>query len=327
MTPVVMPFPRFSDDMDFDQGWPTVSEFDAQGLGRIERLVDWLEVAAELHPDYEKLPPLLREAESWVWLDGAVGSGSPGTPYLCRGVQSDEALSPKNHIRSPHFPEGLLGSLRPAFVLKGLLVGSTGLTPVAISLSASAFSLKDALNLWLCLGRPYFECALDCSGWTVVGLVDAPIGTVVGPGYRIATEGYIELGGLGGRGSLRDVSREIAVLISGGGVAKLPIKVASHRQIVRPPSWSPREQARVIEALRCVSADCTYDVYRNIVWALLGTGWPDAEQIARGWCMSAPLRYDPKNFAAVVSSFNPDLAIRPSLGTVFHHAKRGGWDG
>jgi len=327
MTPVVMPFPRFSDDMDFDKAWPEVYDFEAQGLGHIERLVDWFEVTAELHPDYEKLPPLLREAESWIWLRSPVGSASPGTPDLCRGVEIEDALSPKNYIRSPHFPEGLLGSLRPAFVLSGLPLEATGLIPVAISLSASAFSLEDAISLWLCLGRPYFEWALDSSGWTIVGLVDATIGTVVGPGYRIATEGYIALGGLGARGSPRDVSREVAVLVTGGGVAKLPIKVASHPQIIRPPSCSPRERARLIEALTCVSADCTYDVYRNIVWALLGTGWPDAEQIARDWCMSAQHRYDPKNFAAVVSSFNPDLAIRPSLGTVFHHAKRGGWDG
>ena len=52
------------------------------------------------------------------------------------------------------------------------------------------------------------------------------------------------------------------------------------------PSATPRtdEQVqRVQEALACITPDCAYERWRNIVWAILSTGWDDAVELARDW--------------------------------------------
>lgn len=88
---------------------------------------------------------------------------------------------------------------------------------------------------------------------------------------------------------------------------------------------TPRQRARLIAALRHVSADCGYDRYRNVVWALLDTGWDDAKTIAHAWCMTAPARFEEVSFSEIVADYNAGLFNRPTLGTIFHLAREGGW--
>ena len=58
--------------------------------------------------------------------------------------------------------------------------------------------------------------------------------------------------------------------------------------------------------LHAIPADCTYELYRNCVWAILSTEWGDAEELAYAWCESAPQRFDPVNFGKVVQSYDAD---------------------
>jgi putative DNA primase/helicase len=88
---------------------------------------------------------------------------------------------------------------------------------------------------------------------------------------------------------------------------------------------TPRQRARVADALSHVSADCSYELYRDMVWAILWLGWSDAEDIAERWCQSAPHRYEEASFDAVIASY--DEARSPTIGTIIHHARMGGWDG
>lgn len=89
---------------------------------------------------------------------------------------------------------------------------------------------------------------------------------------------------------------------------------------------TPRARANLVAMLTKISADCGYDRYRDVVWAILGTGWPEAEDIARGWCMSAPHRFDGQSFTTVVNSFDPDRSERPTLGTITYLAREAGAD-
>lgn len=88
---------------------------------------------------------------------------------------------------------------------------------------------------------------------------------------------------------------------------------------------TPRQRARVVEMLRFVSADCSYELYRDMVWAILSLGWKDAKDIAEHWCQTAPHRFEDVDFWNVVNSH--DASRTPTIGTIHHHANAGGWNG
>lgn len=88
---------------------------------------------------------------------------------------------------------------------------------------------------------------------------------------------------------------------------------------------TPRQRARVAEMLRYVSADCSYELYRDLVWAILSLGWDDGEALAEQWCQTAPDRFEDIDFWNVVNSHDPSRT--PTIGTIHHHAKAGGWNG
>ena len=86
---------------------------------------------------------------------------------------------------------------------------------------------------------------------------------------------------------------------------------------------TPRQRARLAAMLGFISADCSYERYRDIVWAILSLGWPDAEQLAKDWCQTALHRFNEDEFDLVVTSY--DASRSPSMGTIVHFAREGGW--
>ena len=90
---------------------------------------------------------------------------------------------------------------------------------------------------------------------------------------------------------------------------------------------SPRKIANIREALSHISADCDRELWRNIVWAILSTGWKCAEEIARDWSMSAPNKYDEDEFWILVNSYIPNHSSPITIGTIYYHARQGGWNG
>ncbi len=328
-----MPFPRFSDDIDFaglyDRVWPDIVEFETPSLGRLERLIDLWGEGRSFGSMYDCIPLALRNEKRWIWLEKSSVTDVTKAPYLCRGVEPADALSPKNQMRFYSPPEGPTSIVcGVALVLDGQAFTDTGLVLVVIEISANGkHDAGSALRLWQCLGRPYFEFSADGKGWTIIALCQGGVPTIERDDIRISTTGgYVELFGLGGRGDLKDISRELDVLVN-GALPSPPTKTIPCLLAAAAEPRTPRKVARLRKALSHISADCDYWLYRNIVWGVLGTGWPDAEEIARQWCMSAPSRFEERSFNSVVASFNPALADRPRLGTVFHHAKEGGWDG
>ncbi len=90
---------------------------------------------------------------------------------------------------------------------------------------------------------------------------------------------------------------------------------------------SPREIANLCHLLTFINADCPYETWRNVVWAILSTSWLCAESIAQEWSMSAPHRYDDDAFWVVANSYIPDHPNPITVGTAVYHARRGGWNG
>lgn len=93
-----------------------------------------------------------------------------------------------------------------------------------------------------------------------------------------------------------------------------------------PPAETPRAIAVLQNQLAHISADCGYETYRNIVWAILSTGWSCAEDLARHWSLSEPQRYESQCLQNLIVSYDPAIEGSPTLGTVYHHARLGGWD-
>ncbi len=288
-------------------------------LGGIVRSVDWYTVEKG-STEANKIPAILRSQKQWIWLEerkrSAAGHKKP--PYLCRGVEPCDALTPKNWVG--FVPSTDLAGV--AFVLNDHpLLG--GLRPVAIEITPqSGLNWSEVNDLWLALGRPYLEFSGEAAGWTIVGLVSRPLPTYEGGGVKIFTGSeYVELCGLGAMGELKDITGEVMGLNAYRAPPPKPGLTA------KGCPDTPRRRAELEAALRFISADCGYDVYRSIVWAVLGTGWAGADDIARRWCMTAPHRFDEKSFRLVVNSFNPALEKRPTVGTIFYLARKGGWCG
>ena len=92
-----------------------------------------------------------------------------------------------------------------------------------------------------------------------------------------------------------------------------------------PTPETPREVAKLRAMLEFISADCSYEQYRNVVWSLLSTDWDCAEQLALNWSMTEPDRFEETTFNELIRSHNESQS--PTLGSIYHLARKGGWDG
>ena len=90
---------------------------------------------------------------------------------------------------------------------------------------------------------------------------------------------------------------------------------------------TPRQRARVADMLSHISADCGYELYRDMVWAILSLGWHDGEDIAEAWCLTASEEFEEDDFWNVVNSYDPNRYPAPTIGTIIFHARAGGWNG
>lgn len=91
-----------------------------------------------------------------------------------------------------------------------------------------------------------------------------------------------------------------------------------------PPQESPRQVATISSLLGRIDADCPYELWRNIVWAVLSTRWTCAEDLAHAWSKTATGRHEEDAFWLVVNSYMPDHPAGISVGTIYHHARKGG---
>jgi len=94
-----------------------------------------------------------------------------------------------------------------------------------------------------------------------------------------------------------------------------------------PCNESPRQIAIIKDALSHITANCSYEVWRNIVWSILSTHWSCAESIAKTWSLTAPDRYNEDAFWTLVNSYIPNRQSKITVGTIFYHARLGGWRG
>jgi len=82
---------------------------------------------------------------------------------------------------------------------------------------------------------------------------------------------------------------------------------------------------KVKDALSKIDADCERNMWRNVVWGLLSTGWSCAYDLALEWSMTGFVKFDRVEFDRVV---NTDVGAdrtgnQITIGSVFYYAQGG----
>jgi len=112
-----------------------------------------------------------------------------------------------------------------------------------------------------------------------------------------------------------------------GNLSRVALRIRNSPPSYHPPQDSPRQVATIQGALNHINADCPYELWRNIIWAIQSTAWHNAEDLARDWSMSAPHRYDEDAFWLVANSYLPDHPEPITIATILYKARLGGWNG
>ena len=69
--------------------------------------------------------------------------------------------------------------------------------------------------------------------------------------------------------------------------------------------YDPPKAEQVCADLKKIDPDCSYEQWRNVVWGVLSTGLPQAEELAKEWSQRAVHRYDEAAFNRLVQSYRP----------------------
>ncbi|SOZ01744.1 DUF3631 domain-containing protein [Cupriavidus taiwanensis] len=103
---------------------------------------------------------------------------------------------------------------------------------------------------------------------------------------------------------------------------------AQNSDLTSRPTAPPHDEsegniARVRSALFALSADCAYDVWRNVVFALKSLDWDCGYTLARDWSATVPARFDEAALEKLWNSARGDGGI--GIGSLFHAAQAAGW--
>ena len=116
---------------------------------------------------------------------------------------------------------------------------------------------------------------------------------------------------------------------------RLITKLATKRESAllkcsKPAPLTPREIAILKDQLNYIDSSCDYETWRNVVFAILSTGLSDAEDIARAWSEGSPEKFNEGAFYTLTNSYiegRSGLDGSITRGTIYHHARAGGWNG
>ena len=94
---------------------------------------------------------------------------------------------------------------------------------------------------------------------------------------------------------------------------------------LEPVEETEEEIARLKSALEYVSAECSRNDWRDIIFAFKSTGWQCAEEMAREWSMTAPHLWAEDAFDAIWMSAEADRPGGRTIASLYYAAKRNGW--
>ena len=81
--------------------------------------------------------------------------------------------------------------------------------------------------------------------------------------------------------------------------------------------------------LDCINPNCSYEEWRDVVFAILSTEWSCAHQLALSWSERSD-KFNYRSFQSVVRSYDRNRVGQRgkiSRGTIYHYARMGGYRG
>lgn len=284
------------------------------------------------------IPSEMQTKDSWVnWQAGLLDANGKFSKYpICplNGYKIDA----HNKANQTSFTKALSNSSQPhvsgiGYVLDGspITADASGvplyLAGVDIDFKAN-LSPADVDDIWRTLGCPYIETSPSGRGVRIFCLTKNPIPNRNQNGYEVySSKRFLTVTGWNAKGSLIDCTDALEYLIQSWFPVKQVLghnKAKSKSLNTYPPEETQRHVAWVLELLTFINPDCSYETYRNVIWALEATGWSCIDDIQRNWSLGAPERFTEDGLTVIKASFDyRDGGI--TFGTLVHYARLGGY--
>ncbi len=174
----------------------------------------------------------------------------------------------------------------------------------------------------------YYEISPSRNGIRIFALCEVPLGRGQSSYGEMYYKGrFLTVTGHGKIKPITDATKVLKILEKEWwpvSSKKIKNKLPSYGKGCYPDT--PRKRAELNSMLNYLSSDCSYEVYRNIVWAILSTGWADSKDLAYQWCISSPHRFDDKDFHNIINCFNENHENLITIGTIKYLVLKDGWN-
>ena len=284
--------------------------------------------------DPESISTTLKDQESWVcWTAGAINKKGkfpkypvhPKLGYKINAHKSENHLTFNMAVKavSNGYADGV------GFVLKDEYIVFNDYPMIIVGIdidNGSNLSTGQIDELWEELGRPYSELSPSRLGRRMFCLSREPIDNRNQDGLEMYYSGrFLTVTGWDAKGEMADCTDAIKRVHE----RWFPTKQVSQKStksgaLKFPPEETPRKIAWVMEMLSYINADCSYEIYRNVIWAIESTEWNCTEMIQRQWSMGAPGRFTEDGLTIIKASFDRRNG-GITLGTLVHYAKLAGY--
>ena len=90
---------------------------------------------------------------------------------------------------------------------------------------------------------------------------------------------------------------------------------------------TPRRVTVLRSQLDCINPNCSYEEWRDVVFAILSTEWSCAHQVALSWSERSD-KFNYRSFQSLVDSYDRNRAGQHGVitrGTIYHYARMGGY--
>lgn len=222
-----------------------------------------------------------------------------------------------------HYNQGLCDGVGIALSKEPfILVDDEPLFLVALDFDSCVHRMDEIKVIRKSLANTYFEISPSGRGVRGFALSRVPIkGGNDGKGNELYSFGrFVTITGNNSVGQIREATEAVIELEKNW----FPPKVQKQCKTKTSDPITPRQFAVLCEMLNYISADCSYEVYRSVVWSILSSAHPDSEKLALEWSQTAPERFEQPCFDTLVSSFDAYHESAPTLGTIYHLARAGG---
>ena len=283
------------------------------------------------------IPSELKEKNQWVtWQAGDIDANGKFAKYPIHPSKNYKvaAHNPSNQIS---FIEAIRATSNQhvsgiGFVLNGETFSANKdgeiLYLIGIDIDHKAgLSTGELKAIWDGLDKPYVEVSPSKSGIRMFCLSKRLLANRNQNGLEIYSSGrFLTITGWSGKGTIKDCTEKVLALHAKWFPPIVRVVRSGHVSTKHyPPPENPRNIARLLQMLSFIDPDCSYETYRNVIWAIEYTGWSVCEELERNWSLGAPERFTEDGLTIIRSSF--DFRGRGiTLGTLVHYAKVAGYE-